>query len=218
MFLKRSIIFSAVLLSALYAQAGKDTLIMPYDSLMDERVNVDGYVDLEDEEYPASFRDPATGITVYWGYDDSLIYIALAAKGKGWLAIGFGSPVMNGSNMFIGYYTDDSVLLVNHIGTGRTHGAAKGNDSLLEDWEIDYDDETNTTVVEFVYPLNWAGLKGSAVSGLVPGETYDLILARNPKSPSFAAKHSQKSHQLFRLAPKPELVEPKSVPEEKKDK
>ncbi len=190
--------------------------VVPYDSLMDERVSIDGYLEkaedvADEDEYPGSFSDPRTGITVSWGYDDSLLYVALSAKGKGWLAIGFGSPVMNGANMFIGYYTDDSVLVVNHVGAGYSHKPAAGNDSLLEDWEVDYDDETNTTTMEFCYPLNWQGVKGAAISGLKPGETYDLILARNPKSPSFAAKHAQKSNYRFRLAEKP-------VPEKVKQK
>lgn len=206
--MKSKLLFITVFfLSVLYAQTGTDTLVMPYDSLMDDRVSADGYVDWEDQEYPGNFRDPSTGITVSWGYDDNFIYIALEAKGKGWLAIGFGSPVMDGANMLIGYYTDDSVLLVNHLGKGRTHAGAKGNDSLLEDWDIDYDDETNTTTIEFIYPLNWAGLKGSAIPGLTSGETYDLILARNPRSVSFAAKHGQKSRRIFRLAKKPVLEE-----------
>lgn len=210
--MKSKLLFITVFfLSVLYAQTVTDTLVMPYDSLMDDRVSADGYVDWEEQEYPGSFRDPSTGITVSWGYDDNFIYIALEAKGKGWLAIGFGSPMMDGANMFIGYYTDDSVVLVNHIGKGRTHTGAKGNDSLLDEWDIDYDDETNTTTIEFIYPLNWAGLKGSAISGLSLGETYDLILARNPKSVSFSAKHAQKSRRIFRLAPKPELekIKPK---------
>lgn len=195
-------------LSLILAQPVKGALQMPYDSLMDDRVSVDGYIDIEEQEYPASFRDPATGITVYWGYDDSLIYVGLEAKGKGWLAIGFGSPVMEGANMFIGYYSDDSAEVINHIGKGKTHSAAKGNGSLFEEWEIDYDDETNTTAMEFIYPLNWTGLKGTAINGLAPGETYDIILARNPKTPSLGAKHSQRSHYTFQLAPKPEKVEP----------
>ncbi|MEO0020514.1 MAG: DOMON domain-containing protein [candidate division WOR-3 bacterium] len=195
-------------LSLLYGQKEKGTLQIPYDSLMDDRVSVDGYIDIEEQEYPASFRDPATGITVYWGYDDSLIYVGLEAKGKGWLAIGFGSPVMDGANMFIGYYTDDSAEVINHIGKGRTHSAAKGNVSLFDDWEIDYDEETNTTAMEFTYPLNWTGLKGAAINGLLPGETYDLILARNPKSPSLGAKHSQRSHYTFQMGAKPEKVVP----------
>lgn len=195
-------------LSLLYGQKEKGTLQIPYDSLMDDRVSVDGYIDIEEQEYPASFRDPATGITVYWGYDDSLIYVGLEAKGKGWLAIGFGSPVMDGANMFIGYYTDDSAEVINHIGKGRTHSAAKENVSLFDDWEIDYDEETNTTAMEFTYPLNWTGLKGAAITGLLPGETYDLILARNPKSPSLGAKHSQRSHYTFQMGPKPEKVVP----------
>lgn len=194
------------------------TLVVPYDSLMEDRVSIDGFVDIEDEEYPGKFSDPATGINVNWGYDDSLIYVALEAKGKGWLAIGFGSPVMDGANMFLGYYTDDSAMVVNYVGVKHTHAPAKGNENLLEDWEVDYDDETNITTVEFAYPLRWEGLKGVKISGLVSGEVYDLILARNPKSPAFTAKHSQKSHYRFTLVAKPEPkieILPSPMPEEK---
>ncbi len=187
-------------------------LVVPYDSLMEDRVSIDGYVDIEEEEYPGRFSDPATGIVVNWGYDDSLIYVALEAKGKGWLAIGFGSPLMDGANMFLGYYTDDSAVVANYVGVKHTHAPAKGNENLLDDWEVDYDDETNITTVEFAYPLRWEGLKGVKISGLVPGEVYDLILGRNPKSSSFSTKHSQRSHYRFTLAVKPE---PQPIPEEK---
>ncbi len=186
-----------------YAQSRTDTLTVPFDSLMDYRVSVDGYIDAEDNEYPASFRDPATGITVYWGHDDSLIYVGMEAKGKGWLAIGFGSPVMSGSNMIIGLYSDDSLAVFNHIGGERGHRAVSGDYGLIEDWEVDYDDETNAMVMEFVYPLRWRGLEGTAVKSLEPGNVYDFILARNPRSISLKAKHAQKSHRVFRIEPEP---------------
>jgi len=185
-------------------QQRADTLTVPYDPALDEWVSIDGYVDVEENEYPGSFRDPVTGITVYWGCDDSLIYLALEAKGKGWLAIGFGSPVMNGANMLIGYYTDDSAVVVNHVGKGKMHATVKGTAELLVDWDVDYDEETNTTTMEFIYPLNWEGLTGTAITGITHGGTYDLILARNAKSVSFAAKHGQKSSYRFHLlAPRP---------------
>ncbi len=186
-----------------YAQSRTDTLTVPFDSLMDYRVTVDGYIDAEDNEYPASFRDPATGITVYWGHDDSLVYVGMEAKGKGWLAIGFGSPVMSGSNMIIGLYSDDSLAVFNHIGGERGHRAVRGDIGLIEDWEVDYDDETNTMVMEFVYPLRWRGLEGTAVKSLEPGNVYDFILARNSRSISLKAKHAQKSHRVFRIEPEP---------------
>lgn len=185
------------------AQSGPDTLTVPFDSLMDYRVSVDGYIDTEDNEYPASFRDPVTGITVYWGHDDSLVYVGMEARGKGWLAIGFGSPVMSGSNMIIGLYSDDSVAVFNHVGGERTHRAISNDIGLIEDWEIDYDDETNTLAMEFVYPLHWQGLSGTAVSSLEPGNVYDFILARNPRSISLKAKHLQKSRRVCRIEPAP---------------
>lgn len=182
---------------------------MPYDSLMDERVVVDGYVDIEDDEYPASFANAATGITVHWGFDDSLMYVALTGKGKGWMAIGFGSARMNGANLIIGYYADDSAEVVNHVGTGWTHRVVPDSVGLLEDGDVDFDDETGTMAVEFIYPLRWTGLKGTAVAGLEPGGTYDLILARNAKTVSMAQKHGQKAALKFRLAPLPPKEEPK---------
>ncbi len=196
------------------AEKGQEKLaVVPYDDWMDVRVSVDGFVDLEEEEpeYPGKFVDPATGITLYWGYDDSLLYVALEAKGTGWMALGLGSAVMDGANIFIGYYTDDSTLVANHIGKGHKHQPVTGVD-LLEDWEIDYDEETNTMTMEFVYPLDWTGLKGTKVSGLAPGDTFDFILARNPKSASFMAKHARISAGKLMLAPKPEEVEGEGAP------
>ncbi|MEO0085165.1 MAG: hypothetical protein ABIK37_00900 [candidate division WOR-3 bacterium] len=182
--------------------------VMPYDSLMDERVVVDGYVDLEDDEYPASFANAATGITVYWGFDDSLMYVAMTGKGKGWMAMGLGSARMNEANMIIGYYADDSAEVFNHVGAGWTHKAVPDSAGLLEDGDVDFDDETGTMTVEFIYPLRWSGLKGVAVSGLDPGDTYDLILARNAKTVSLAQKHGQKAALKFRMAPRPLKQEP----------
>lgn len=214
-------VFLALFLGfSVYAQQKIDTLNVPFDSLMDYRVCIDGYIDTEDNEYPASFRDPTTGITVYWGHDDSVIYVGMEVKGKGWMAIGLGSPVMEGSNMIIGYYSDESSMVVNHIGAAKMHRSV--SDSLLEDWEVDYDDETNTTVMEFLYPLRWPKLRGTAISGLFPGKTYDLILARNPKTTSLSAKHTQKSRRVFIIEPNPISLQPESESEksesEKQDK
>lgn len=191
-----------------------ETPVVPYDPELEDWVSVDGFVDIEGQEYPGSFYDPVTGVTIYWGYDDTLLYVALSAKGTGWIALGLGSPKMDKSNIFIGYYTDDSTNLENHIGAGWSHKPVTGA-NLLEDWEVDYDDETDEMVIEFTYPLNWTGLKGTAISELTPGQTYSLILARNPKSPSLKAKHAKKSSYTFALASKPEPVPEDSIQNKK---
>ncbi|MEO0079586.1 MAG: hypothetical protein ABIK44_02765 [candidate division WOR-3 bacterium] len=197
----------AALATGVFAQAGADSvpqvLVMPYDSTMEDRVTVDGYIDKEDDEYPASFTNKATGITVYWGYDDSLMFIGLESKGKGWLAIGFGSDKMHEANMVIGRFHNDVAEVVNHVGVNRTHAAANLGDSLLIESEIDFDEETGTMAMEFVYPLSWNGLKGAAISGLVPGEVYDLLLARNARTAALTAKHGQKAQLKFQLATNP---------------
>lgn len=188
---------------AVLAQSKPALPVMPYDSLMDDRVSVDGYIDLEENEYPASFTNAATGLTVYWGYDSEFVYVGVSGKGKGWMAIGFGSPQMHEANMFIGYYSDDSAGVLNHVGRNYAHAAPAGNDSLLEEADIDYDDETGATAMEFIYPRQWTGVKGAAVSGLQPGDIYDLILARNAKTASLGQKHGQKAQLQFRLAEMP---------------
>lgn len=196
------ILILALSLGVAQQKEGKTTQVVPYDGALAEVVIIDGSVDEDEQEFTGNFTDPATGITVNWGYDDSLLYAALSAPGTGWMAMGFGSPKMDKSNILIGYYTDDSTNLENHIGSGWSHKPA--NIDLIEDWEVDYDDETDTMVIEFTYPLNWTGLKGTAIAELIPGQTYHLILARNSKNSSLTAKHAQKASYTFTLAPKPE--------------
>jgi hypothetical protein len=195
----------------------QDLPVMPYDSLMEDRVSVDGYVEREDGEfeYPAYLKNPATGLTVSWGFDDEFIYVAVETRGKGWFGIGFGTPEMNESNMVVGYYTDDSSDVFCVVGKGHTHELAGSADSLLPDWDLDFDDETGVTALEFTYPLTWRGegapepfasnevLKKTAVSGLEPGDIYDLILARNAKSTSLTTRHTHRSSAKFQLAQNP---------------
>lgn len=189
--------------------------VVPYDSLMDDRVSVDGYVDREDDEYPAELKNPATGLTVSWGFDDSLIYIALETRAKGWFGIGLGAPGMNEANMIVGFYTDDSAEVYDLVGAEHGHPVVLHADTLNLDWDIDFDDETGITALEVAYPLKWRGegspaafsevnaLQGTAIPGLEPGDVYDVILAQNTKSISFSQKHSHRTSLKVRLAENP---------------
>jgi len=199
---------SRITLSLLLATAlglAQPVPLLPYDPSIDDRVSVDGFVDLEENEYPGFFVDKASGLTVHWGCDDSLLYVALETRAKGWLAIGFGSAKMHESNMLIGFYTDDSAEVYNHVGASYTHGPTQAKDSSGVDWEwdIDFDDETGVTTLEFAYPLKFPAYPGLAIPGLEPDDTYDLILAQNTKSISLAARHTHKSVLKFRMAPRP---------------
>lgn len=197
----------ALLLGVALALASAQTVI-PYDSLMDTRVGIDGLIDNEDgREYPATYADKASGLTAHWGFDDSLIYVGLETKGRGWVAIGFGSAKMNESNMLIGYYTDDSTEVVNRVGAGHTHARSPQSDTVIREAEIDFDDETGVTTMEFVYPLQFPTGEALAVPGLAPGGTYDVILAQNTKSVSLNAKHTHLSALKVKLADRPQPKE-----------
>ena len=194
----------ALLLGAALALASAQPVI-PYDSLIDTRVGIDGVIDNEEgREYPATYSDKASGLTANWGFDDSLMYVGLVTKGRGWLAIGFGSPAMNESNMMIGYYTEDSTEVMNQVGVNNTHARSPQSDSAIQEAEIDRDEETGVTTMEFTYPLQFPAGEALAVPGLAPGGTYDVILAQNTKSVSFNAKHTNFSALKVKLADKPQ--------------
>jgi len=194
----------ALLFGAALAWASAQPVI-PYDSMMDTRVAIDGVIDNEDgPEYPATYKDKASGLTVHWGFDDSLIYVGLETKGRGWLAIGFGSDKMNESNMIVGYYTEDSTEVTNQIGADHAHARSPQSDSAIREAEIDRDEETGITTMEFSYPLQFPASHALAVPGLEPGGTYDVILAQNTKSVSLSAKHTNFSALKVQLADKPQ--------------
>jgi hypothetical protein len=210
-----SILFVTLLAGTAMAQ---EPAVVPFDSLMDDRVSIDGYVDREDNEYPGYLKNPATGLTVSWGHDDSTIYVAVETRGRGWMSVGFGGEEMDGANILMGFYSDDSAEAYNLVGKGRGHVLAAHLDSLDVDWDIDFDDETGVTCFEFAYPLTWRGegapetfvdnegLKNAAISGLVPGETCQLILAQNTKTISTQVKHTHRSEVQFQVQKPPEVA------------
>ena len=183
--------------------------VIPYDSLMVDRVGIDGVIDNDEgPEYPATYKDNASGITVHWGCDDSLIYVGLETKGRGWLAIGFGSAKMNKSNMIIGYYTEDSTEVVNQVGANCAHANSPQSDSAIREAEIDRDEDTGVTTMEFSYPLQFPSGPAVAIPGLESGGTYDVILAQNTKSVSLGAKHTNYGTLKAKLAAIPQAQSP----------
>jgi hypothetical protein len=203
----------ALLLAGLGALAftrAQTVPVVPYDSTMEDRVLIDGEIDNEDgPEYPATYLDKASGLTVHWGFDDSLIYVGLETKGRGWMAIGFGSAKMDESNMIVGYYTEDSTDVMNRIGADSMRARSPQSDSAIPEAEIEYDEDTGITTMEFAYPLQFPAGEGLAIPALLPGETYDIILAQNTKDVSLKAKYTQRSVLKVKLADNPHLKKQK---------
>jgi hypothetical protein len=208
-----ALILGSALALASAAPAGQPASaqpVIPYDSMMDARVVIDGVIDNEEgSEYPATYEDKASGLTVNWGFDDSLVYVGLETKGRGWLAIGFGSAKMDESNMIIGYYTDDSTEVMNQVGVHHAHARSLQSDSAIREAEIDRDEETGITTMEFTYPLKFPAGEALAIPGLAPGGTCDMILAENTKTVSLDAKPTNSSALKVKLADKPQPTQPK---------
>jgi hypothetical protein len=205
MMLKRFALLLAGLGALTFSRA-QTVPVIPYDSTMEDRVGVDGTIDNEDgPEYPATYVDKASGLTAHWGFDDSLIYVGIETKGRGWMAIGFGSAKMQESNMIVGYYTDDSTAVTNLFGADSTLAHSPQSDSAIREAEIEYDDETGITTMEFTYPLQFPAGAGLAIPGLEPGDTYDIILAQNTKTVSLNARYTQLSAVKVKLADNPHI-------------
>jgi hypothetical protein len=136
-----------------------------------------------------------------------MIFVGLETRGRGWMAVGFGSEKMHESNMIIGYYTDDSIVVANHIGANYTHANSPKSDSAIVEAEVEFDDETGVTTMEFAYPLAFPYVKGLAVAGLAAGDTTSIILAQNTKTVALNAKHTNKNVLRVRLAEKPRKSE-----------
>lgn len=184
----------------------QDTLEVPYDPMIDDLVSIDGAV--EEDEYPESFFDERTGMTVNWGCDDSLIYVGLVAPVTGWIAVGFGSLNRDSANIILGFTNDDTADCVNFLGVKE---GLKQLPSEPEEWEIDEDNDTTT--LEFSYPLVFSETAGMAIKRLEHGKVYKFILETNATKDDPKAKPTHWSSGYFYLASKEELK-----PEEKEEK
>jgi hypothetical protein len=199
------------------AQNADTTMLMPYDPDMENLVDVDGSID--EDEYPESFYNEPTMVTVYWGCDDSLMYIGLKAPVCAWLSIGFGSPKREGSNLIIGKISEDSIEIGNYLGTKDGYKYIGGENDLIRDWEID--DEEDTVTMEFIYPMTFPTESGMAVEKIEHGKTYNFTLGTS-KVLAPKGKQERRAFGTFMVEEKQPLEEEpatqESVPAKKEEK
>lgn len=106
---------------------------------------------------------------------DNLLYLAIEAPTKGWVALGTGSAVMDGARLFIAWEADGKGNLSEQVGAGHYHAVA--TDSLAKKWAL----KTNggTTSFELVVPAS-AAISGGKV----------VVLASYAATASLTQRHA----------------------------
>ncbi len=72
------------------------------------------------KEYSLSLQGPAVQLGMSWVGDT--LYVAMSGQTTGWIAVGLGSPYMDGAVMYMGYVTDTKGQMKVQQGTGHRHG------------------------------------------------------------------------------------------------
>jgi hypothetical protein len=130
-----------------------------------------------------------SGITLQWRTDENYLYVNLMAPTSGWVAVGF-DPVnaMQDADIIIGYVNSSGdVFIRDDYGTSPGSHASDtslgGEDNVMDLYGID---DGSMTMLHFKISLN-SGDQYDKV--LVPGNTYDVILAYG-SADNFTAFHT----------------------------
>jgi hypothetical protein len=129
------------------------------------------------------------GITLQWRTDEEYLYVNIMAPTSGWVAVGF-DPVnaMQDADIIIGYVNaSGEVFIRDDYGTSPGSHASDtslgGEDNVMDHYGMD---DGSSTMLHFKIPLNSGDQYDKA---LVPGNTYDVILAYG-SADNFTAFHT----------------------------
>ncbi len=143
-------------------------------------VKVDGVIG--DGEYEFKY-DVDKNYVIYLSYDDSKVYVGLKGNVSGWMAVGFGSPIMNNAIMFISYLDKDSGKLVVNQFIGVGHSVKPISNEVISYFgSID----GSTRVLEFVIPRKLGNVE-------LKGRNFYSIWAY-AKNDSLRTHHSRKGN------------------------
>ncbi len=140
----------------------------------------------------------AGGFRVYWSNDANVLRVGLFCPATGYLAIGIDPDHrMEGANFILGAVRNGQLVMRDDYGTGtlsHSEDVARGgtNDILAAAGT-----ETNgQTTIEFVIPMD----SGDPYDKLlVPGQTYEVLIAFHDTSDTFSTRHSQRGSGQMRL-------------------
>lgn len=142
---------------------------------------VDGSFDAK--EYPNFFTQNGFDLGAAVSPDGKTLYLAVRAKTTGWVAVGLGSPVMNGAFMILGYVDAKGPMTSEETGKGHFHStnpAVVGKSAITE--------KDGLTTLEASIPAD----------GFVKQGKVTLIYAYSDKD-DFKAKHSSRGSTELQL-------------------
>jgi len=143
-------------------------------------------------------RTDAGGFEVHWSNDINFLRVGLVSPGTGYVAIGFDPDHrMKGANFIISAVKNEQLMIRDDYGDGSVSHTADtllgGTNDIIEAAGREQDGHTT---VEFVIPL---ATRDPNDKTLVPGETYDILIAYHQTNDSFAVRHSRRGSGTIRL-------------------
>ena len=135
--------------------------------------SVDGTIGASEYQYSSALPP---GITLHATLgSDNRLYLAVEAPTSGWVAIGVGGLVMNGSRLFLAAIQDGKPAFIEKTGIGHFYTDAK--QLVVEKWSVAT--KGNDTVLELSIPASAAISKGQIKA-----------ICAYSNSPSFTRKHA----------------------------
>ncbi|MHA2031124.1 MAG: DOMON domain-containing protein [Candidatus Kariarchaeaceae archaeon] len=191
-FQRSDIIFAMVEEEALDLDEFDKSIPLVQESL----VVVDG--DITENEYPSSFTDLITGMSVYWEHNLVEFRIALIAPGTGWVALGIG-PNMLESTMYMGGVENGDTYCADLDGLVDWFHEEDGTNDIIDCVATETDDETT---LEFVIPMNTTD---SLDTVLEVQKVYEMFLGYHESSDDRTQKHTAYS-EVFTVLVMPEAT------------
>jgi hypothetical protein len=162
------------------ASAQTQALVLPISK---EKPTVDGASAAS--EYPVGTE--IKGMKLWLARTADTVYAALSAPTTGWVAMGFGSPKMDGALMFIGFVSaDGKSQLKIQKGAGHSHGDME-SDALVQ---FAMKEEGGVTTLELA-------IKASSVIG--KGATDLPMIFAMGGADSFTSLHRARASQQVKL-------------------
>jgi hypothetical protein len=123
--MRKAIFFTAciLLLAAASTAGAQSTLSLNQVTTLPQ---VDGVI--SPREYSLSTRMDSMELDLLWTTDT--LYVAVSGQTSGWVAVGIGSTVMDGSVMYIGFVTGESMQLKVQEGVQHSHADIRPNAPL----------------------------------------------------------------------------------------
>jgi hypothetical protein len=114
----------------------------------------DGAVSANEYQYNTELSGMSIGASLG---TDGMVYLSIQAKTSGWVALGVGGRVMNGSRLFLAYDGGQKQVFSEQDGSGHSHGDVK--DPVAVKWAVKL--AGGVTTLELVLPASVAISNGN---------------------------------------------------------